>query len=106
MTNFLARVLTNVFIYGKGGKMNTPKTSRRMESEFPWSCLLWEGDGNSDTALTLLSGVSSQTTLCPLPLHDVVMIKFLVVIALFVPLLLFQCLGTEPRALHMLKISI
>lgn len=43
----------------------------------------------------------------PLPLHSVVMIKFLVVIALSVPLhYLFQCLGTEPRALHMLKISI
>lgn len=43
----------------------------------------------------------------PLPLHRVVMIKFLVVIALSAPLhYLFQCLGTEPRALHMLKISI
>lgn len=43
----------------------------------------------------------------PLPLHSVVMIKFLVVIALSAPLrYLFQCLGTEPRALHMLKISI
>lgn len=77
-------------------------------SEFRWSCLLWEGDGNSDRqGYHLLGGVSSQATLCPLPLHSVVMIKFLVVIALSVPLhYLFHCLGTEPRALHMLKISI